>query len=166
MTHEWTDPELPLSNEAREQLVSGVLPSGEANMFDFSQHGKSINKTYPSPEGNQIGEPSYSSVVASFPEDSGVSLHESGIFYFNNLDGRFSSDTQVPSGLGDRLQAFYRPPQGNVPREIYTFRVQDSYIHHKPYDGRGVEILFLSSYNEAIPLDRYGNLDSYYNAGY
>ena len=166
MTHGWTNPDLPLSDEAKAQLVSGVLPSGEANMFDFSQHGKSINKNYPSPSGNEIGEPTYSGVIASYPEDPDAVLSDSGIFHFHKLDGNFSSDTEVPSGLGDRLQAFYRPPQSNVPREAYTFRVQDSYIHHKPYDGRGVEILFLSSYDEAVQLDKYGNLYSYYNAGY
>ena len=154
-------PSLPLSKEQRAQSVSGVLPSGESNMLDFAQQGKAINKNFPSPRDP---EDRHDIVFTSGEEP--VTVNETGIFHYEGERGRFSSPTETPSGLGERLQAFYRPPQSNKPREAYTFRVQDSYIHHKPYGNKGVEILFLSSYNEAIQLDRYGNLNSYYNAGY
>lgn len=140
---------------------SGVLASGASNYLDPLQFGKAINETFPNPESALE-----SGVVKTYPQIPFDDIEPTGIFGFDGNRGQFSSDTEAPSGLGDRLQAFYRPPQSDVPREAYTFRVQDSYIHHKPYGNKGVEILFLSSYNEAVELDRYGNLNSYYNAGY
>lgn len=164
MTHEWTDPSLPLTDAEREQLVSGVLPSGEANMYDFSQKVP-INENFPSVESD---DPTYSGVIRTYPEDTDITIQETGVFSYDGTTGQFSSPTPVPSGFGDRLQAFYVPTQDctAVPREDYTFRVQDSYIHHKLYDGKAVEICFLSSYDVALQMDRYGNLNSYYNAGY
>jgi len=156
-------PSLPLSAEQQQQLVSGVLPSGESNMFDFAQQNTAINKKFPDPAND---EDRYDVVFTSGEQIEEVS--DTGIFHFQGVRGEFSSPSQVPSGLGDRLQAFYRPPQdcSTTPRQDYTFRVQDSYIHHKTYGGSPFEICFLSSYNQAIQMDRYGNLNSYYNAGY
>lgn len=55
MSHTYTNPELPLGSGY--QVVSGdmILPSGEANFFDFVQHhdvngGSGINYKYPSPK--------------------------------------------------------------------------------------------------------------------
>jgi len=164
MTHEWTNPSLPLTDAQRMQPTSGVLPSGEANMYDFSQKAP-INKKFPDLSSN---DPSYSGVLRTYPEDTGVTFNDTGIFHYDKTAGQFSSPTPVPSGLGERLQAFYVPDQkcNEQPREDYTFRVQDSYIHHKQYGGKTFEICFLSSYMESVDFDRYNSLSSYYNAGY
>ena len=60
MTHEWKDfpdgPSLPLSREQQAQLVSGVLPSGEAHFFDYRQD-RSVNPTVRSDNGSGINYP-------------------------------------------------------------------------------------------------------------
>jgi hypothetical protein len=45
-------PKLPLSDEARKQGVSGVLPSGESNGLDLAQQGSGINRPFPYPNTN------------------------------------------------------------------------------------------------------------------
>ncbi len=170
MTHSWTDPDLPLSRAAQDITLSGVLASGEANFFDTAQdrnlnNGSGIN--YPFEENFKT------TVIATYGADTGE-IKDSGIFHYDELDGRFSYTGNVPSGLGDRLKAFRRPPEGCPPvsnadstREPTDFRVQDSVIYHKRYiTKKPTEILFLSSYLCKTTYDRYGSFDSYYDAGF
>lgn len=170
MTHSWTDPDLPLSREAQDVTLSGVLPSSEAHFFDTRQDRKFSN-------GSGINFPfqqNFDTTVIATYGPSTEDINESVIFQYNELDGQFSYTGNVPSGLGDRLKAFRRPPEGCPPvssaantREPTDFRVQDSVIYHKRYiPTRPTEILFLSSYLCKTEYDRYGNFDSYYNAGF
>lgn len=133
---------------------SGVLASGESHFLDLSQVGRKINQNYPDPEDND-------DIVKTYPDNGQAG--EKSIF----AKGGFSSDTEPPLSLEDRLQPFIRPPEdGSKPRSETDFRVQDSYIHHKPYDGKAVEIYYLSSYTASVDFNRYGSVDSYYNAGF
>lgn len=137
---------------------SGVLASGESHFLDLSQVGRKINQNYPDPEDND-------DIVNTYPEYK--QGEQNPIFNFNGIKGGFSSNTEPPLSLEDRLQPFIRPPEdGSKPRSETDFRVQDSYIHHKPYDGKAVEIYYLSSYTTSVDFNRYGSVDSYYNAGF
>lgn len=117
-----------------------------------------------------------SGIYNTYPEESvEANERESGIFHFEELDGQFTSDTPVPSGLGDRLKPFKRPSQGatDLSRQGSDFRVMDSYIHHKKWPGvkkAYVEIEFLSTYDVSIDFNRYGpytaNKNAFFDAGY
>jgi hypothetical protein len=170
MTHSWSDPSLPLSSAEQKVPVGAILPSSEAHFFDTRQDRKFNN-------GSGINFPFEQNFETTVIFTSGSSTgesNESGIFQYNKLDGPFSYTGNVPSGLGDRLKPFRRPPEGCPPvsnaantREPTDFRVQDSVIYHKRYiTTRPTEILFLSSYLCKTEYDRYGNFDSYYNAGF
>jgi hypothetical protein len=168
MTHSWSDPSLPLSRDEQEVPAGAILPSSEAHFFDTRQDRKFNN-------GSGINFPFEQNFETTVIFTSGSSTgesNESGIFQYNKLDGPFSYTGNTPSGLGDRLKPFKRPPltqKSSVPdnREPTDFRVQDSVIYHKRYkSNKPTEILFLSSYDIAIEYNRYGSFDSYYNAGF
>ena len=158
MTHEWEDPDLPLNPEAKGLGASGVLASGEGNFFDYRMN---INLLYDDAvEGF---------VLETSGADLAVGEFASGVFVYDGLDGKFSGGTYVPSGLGDRLKPFKRPPLTTNSNKVDTrdpmdFRVQDSFINPVPLNGKKVEILFLSTYGTEIRYDRYGSFDSYFNS--
>jgi len=159
----WQNPNLPLSEAEKTLTEDGtqVLPSSEANFFSVLQD--QINRPYIVSE---------SSVIETYPEaEWSVNAAETGIFHYSGQTGKFSGTGPAASGIGDRLKPFRRPPLTNSTsavniRGFSDFRIQDSYIHHKPFNGAHIEIDFLSSYGFAIEYNRYGNFDSYYNAGF
>lgn len=179
MTHanprpDWEDfydeglgPLLPLTSGQKVQYVSGVLPSGESNSFDFRQSGV----VFPYP--NQGTEDEYAFTSDVNPEDfpdqfssgwwdaSGIlktygeapsGLRESGIFNFHDLISRFSNATEVDV------------------TEIEDFEIFGSYIHHErlPSNAKlgtvnsnsGV-IPFLATSRAVIDFDAYGGWEGF-----
>jgi hypothetical protein len=168
-TPDWDDfydeglgPDLPLSAAARQQLPSGVLPSGEANSFDFRQHGSGINSPFPYPNQNTPDELAgitktdfpdqfsdawwqASGALKTYGPDEGTLVdteQESGIFHFNNLISRFSSASGVnQSGITD-------------------FTIFNNYVHHQRLPSNNnnadaIEIPFVSTYRTSIDFNAY-----------
>lgn len=160
--NEGLGPDLPLSPTARQQLVSGVLPSGESNGFDFRQHGSGINSPYPYPNQNTPDELAgitksdfpdqfsdawwqASGALKTYGPDEGTlvdSERESGIFHFKQLLSGFSSTSGVgQSGITD-------------------FTIFNPYIHHQRLpanatQGDLIEIPFVSTYRTSIDFNAY-----------
>lgn len=156
-------PRIPLSEQQRQQPVSGVLPSGEANMFDFRQQGSGINEPFPYPNLTTPDELAFESgadrtmfpdafsdewwmasgVVKTYPADSGsTNERESGIFHFNELISQFSNATEV---------------SGN---QIDDFTIFNPYIHHQRLPSNNsaagaIEIPYVSTYNIALDFSAY-----------
>lgn len=95
MSHEYTDPSLPLTNDQRVVSSGQVLASGEANFFDFIQsqdsefsRGSGINVRFPSPSNFVSG-----AYITYGPEDllPADQDQESGIFNFYGKYNQFSS---------------------------------------------------------------------------
>lgn len=152
---EWDDfhteglgPSLPLSQEARQQLPSGLLPSGEANGYDFQQtENGPINKFYPNPYGNiPSGEFSLewwesSGILNTYPEESGTLSdpeRESGILFFNELFSRFSNSTDINED------------------QITDFTIFNPYVHHKAVNNKVIKIPYISTYDVHIDFNPYG----------
>jgi hypothetical protein len=155
-------PELPLSQQQRTQLPSGVLPSGEAGGLDLAQFGKEINKDYPYPNSSTPQELSSirigsgtpasqkfsddwwaaSGILKTYPEDPGDLLdpeRETSIFNFTNSISRFSNATDVKS------------------KQIENFTIFNPYIHHQTSrNNQPVAIPFLSTFNVSLDFRPYG----------
>tara|TARA_R100000808_G_scaffold24430_1_gene56260 strand:+ start:457 stop:747 length:291 start_codon:yes stop_codon:yes gene_type:complete len=83
-------PELPLTSGQKVQLPSGLLPSGEANYFDFYQahnsNGSGINFMFPSPLSFVISGVGQSGLYRTYgPDDSLVVADVSGIFHASGV---------------------------------------------------------------------------------
>lgn len=83
-------PELPLASGQKAQLPSGLLPSGEANYFDFSQFhdsdGSGINSVFPSPLSFIVSSVGQSGFYRTYgPDDSLVVANVSGIFHASGV---------------------------------------------------------------------------------
>lgn len=141
----------PLSAVEKTQYPSGLLPSGEANYFDFSQDrsyhdGSGINAIYPSPTGvvqNGIivkpkigGGFEASGIYPTYPSDANP-VEKSGIFDFQNLDSRFSNVSQV-SGL-----------------KIESFEIFNPYVHYYRVKNKQVEIPYVSTYRLGVEWNPY-----------
>lgn len=127
----------PLTSEQKVQLPSGLLPSGEANYYDFSQdrayyNGSGINHIYPSP--SDFSEES--GIFKTYPS-SATPIERSGIFNFDNLNSRFSNVSQV-SGL-----------------KLESFEIFNPYIHYYRIDNKPVKIPYISTYKVSIGYDPY-----------
>jgi hypothetical protein len=127
----------PLTSGQKQQLPLGLLPSGEANYYDFNQdrsyHGGSgINYLYPSPSGfNQA-----SGVIRTYPPNVNP-VEQSGIFSYNELSSAFSNVSQV-SGL-----------------KIESFDIFNPYIHYYRIDNQPVKIPYVSTYKVSINYNPY-----------
>lgn len=143
----------PLSNEQKSLDLkanpSGVIPSGEANFYDFYQShiyhkGSGINVYYPHPTGKTPLEfDPISGIIRTYPSDNGkYSYAESGILNYSNLSSIFSNAIAI---------------SGN---NIQSFNISNPYIHYYPKNtgakpdnnNNVVEIPFVSSYKETNTL--------------
>lgn len=148
---------LPLTS-GQKQLPSGaLLPSGEANFFDFSQShennsGSGINSLYPNPSGGIFTEEYWniSGIYKTYPENSGLTVVDtSGIFHYNGLSGVFSNGPQTrSSGIND-------------------FVIFNPYIHYYSQVGvaptfasAAIKIPFVSDYRIAYTFNPYSLLPS------
>ena len=158
-------PKLPLSDEARKQGVSGVLPSGESNGLDLAQQGSGINRPFPYPNTNTPDNKAFPSghSRSQFPDQfsddwwaaSGIvktygpvegalvdQSRESGIFHFDELFSQFSNAQNVAA------------------RQIDDFTIFNMYIHHERLPsnaiaGNLIEIPFVSTYRTSIDFNAY-----------
>lgn len=173
-TPSWSDfhnagrgPDLPLSDAARRQLVSGVLPSGEANGLDFAQQNTAINQPFPYPNDNTSEEFAFTSgtdramfpdqfdedwwdasgVVKTYPPEEGALVDdnsESGVFHFNQLLSQFSNASQI------------------IKQQIDDFTIFNPYVHHEnlpagqsSQKATPVLIPYVSTYQVSIDFDAY-----------
>lgn len=156
-------PRIPLSGQQRAQGPSGVLPSGEANSFDFRQQGSGINAEFPYPNLATPDDLAFESgadrtmfpnafsdewwdasgIVKTYPPESGsTNERESGIFHFNELISQFSSATEV---------------SGN---QIDDFTIFNPYVHHQrlPSNARNASAIlvpFVSTFNASLDFNAY-----------
>lgn len=162
--NEGLGPNLPLSEQQRAQLPSGVLPSGEAGSFDFRQSG--INEPFPYPNLTTPDEFAFESgadrtmfpgafsdewweasgTIRTYPEDPGTPVdeeRESGIFHFNELLSQFSNS----SGVKDN--------------QIDDFTIFNSYVHHQRLPANNLTssqpilIPYVSTFNVSIDFNAY-----------
>lgn len=125
----------PLTSEQKKQQPSGLLPSGEANFFDFSQ--SDINSIYPHPSGTVVnGVFVPSGFFPTYPNAANP-VEKSGIFNYDDLSSRFSNVSQV-SGL-----------------KIESFEVFNPYIHYYRVDNTPVKIPYVSTYKVSINYNPY-----------
>ena len=121
-----------LTSEQKRQLPSGLLPSGEANFYDFTQdkyRPSGINSEYPFPDVPSGLYPTYPPNVDP--------IERSGIFNYDGLISRFSNVAQV-SGL-----------------KIEGFEIFNPYIHHYRVNNTAVKIPYISTYKISISYDPY-----------
>ena len=118
----------PLTESQKQQLPSGLIPSGEANFFDFSQSG--INNIYPSPSNFNSG------IYVTYPKDANP-IERSGIFNSDGLISRFSNVNQV-SGL-----------------KIESFEIFNPYIHYYRVKDNPIKIPYTSTYKVSVSYDPY-----------
>ena len=83
-------PELPLTSGQKVQLPSGLLPSGEANYFDFAQshnsNGSGINSMFPSPPSFIVTGDGQSGVYRTYGADHRLTVKDvSGIFHADGV---------------------------------------------------------------------------------
>lgn len=128
----------PLTNEQKKQFPSGILPSGEANYYDFAQNSKPLNETYPSPTGTAISGivPTLSGFFPTYPKNANP-IEKSGIFSYDNLVGKFSNVNQV-SGL-----------------KIESFELFNPVILYYQLNGKAIKIPYISTYKVSISYDPY-----------
>lgn len=127
----------PLSAAEKTQLPSGLLPSGEANYFDFVQYiGNGINKAYPSPNVAVIDGAIESGLLRSYPS-SVFGVEKSGIFNYNELTGKFSNAVEA-----NKLK-------------IESFSIFNPYILHYRVDDTTVRIPYTSTFKVSISYDPY-----------
>lgn len=130
---------MSLTNEQKALPSGAVLPSGEANYYDFSQSheyhdGSGINATYPSPD-TFVDE---SGVIKTYAPD-GSPYEGSSVFSIVANSGTFSN----ASGI-------------NI-QSITDFTIFNPYIHFLPDQTGSGEILipYISDYNIAKPFNPY-----------
>lgn len=126
---------IPLTNEQKVLPSGALLPSGEANFFDFRQdrsnrNGQGIDTDYPNPFFAGSGR----ALLATNPTLSGIITSgligggEQGIFSYNNLSGQFSNAV------------------GSLVSGITDFTIFNPYIHYYGVQVRNVRG------NEIIPV--------------
>ena len=188
MTHaykpSWSDfyseglgPNLPLTSGQQQQLVSGVLPSGESSLFDASQYhairneapsylGSGINAPFPYP--NQNTPEQYAFVDG---ENSGILPNkfsdewwdEHGIIKtYPSDDGQLVSEERQ-SGIfnynGSR--GLFSNGEQVKNAQINDFKIFNNYIHHRLMPstrepGEVVQIPYISTYRVSIDWNAYG----------
>lgn len=138
----------PLSIIEKIQLPSGLLPSGEANFYDFLQNekpynlGSGINNVYPFPINSiVVSGIKVSGLFSTYPPTVNP-VEISGIFNYDGLVGKFSNVSQV-SGL-----------------KIESFDIFNPYIYHyKVFDEddnlREIKIPYISTYKVSLSYDPY-----------
>lgn len=130
----------PLTNGQKIQYPSGILPSGEANYYDFTQdkyRPSGINAEYPYPNLTiQNGTFVPSGFYPTYPPNVNP-VEKSGIFNYDGLVSRFTNVAQV-SGL-----------------KIESFEIFNPYIHYYRVDDNVVKIPYISTYKVSVSYDPY-----------
>lgn len=180
MTHaykpKWSDfanenlgPNLPLTNSQMTIPISGVLPSGESNLFDSSQYhnirsespshrGSGINTPYPYPNTNTARQYAYisgdnttnkfntnwwevSGIVKTYPSDDGKLVDES------RESGIFHYNfSKSAFSNGSQAQS----------RQIENFTIFNNYIHHQLINQTIISIPYVSTFKMSINWNPYG----------
>ena len=151
--YHYCDPATPLSEEfLKENFTSGVvMPSSEANFFDYSQHqsvlsqkGPSgINWLFPSPTAvPAVSDARYSpewwaesGVYKTFGADVDTTLnvHQTGIFHFDGFVGQFTNSGTKDVAMDFNLfQSFVHHGHDENPKKTQIPYVSD-YIIATPY---------------------------------
>ena len=176
MTHEWKDfspdngPSLPLSGVQLQQLVSGVMPSGEEHFFDRRQDrsvnplnpdmqpgwesGSGINFPYPHPNSGVLNSEKFLSQEnpADFPDRFTDEWWEaSGAFktYPESPGTPYNTTTSGSIFEADNLKIPFSNSQDAGQRQIDDFTIFNDYIHHyrlPRIDAPPITIPFISSY--------------------
>ena len=181
MTHSdninWNDfyasgigPELPLNAEARKQLVSGILPSGEMGFFDTRQFHQirlesidkipsGINLPYPYP--NVDTEEKYAFVSGEsrfvFPDKFSMDWwYASGILITYGPDSDPLQDQERESGVFHFNGEESIFSSGAESQQINDFTLFNGFIHHELINRSAVRIPYLSDYGTAIQFNPYG----------
>jgi hypothetical protein len=158
-------PQLPLTPQQRVQMVSGVLPSGESNGFDFRQ--VNINEPFPYPNLSTPNDLAFTSgtnrgmfpdqfsndwwdasgIIKTYGPDQDALVdeeRESGIFHFNEFLSQFSNAVDSDT------------------KEIEDFTIFNDYIHHERYPSNRsrplpppIRIPYISTYRVAIDFNAY-----------
>lgn len=130
---------------------SGLLPSGEANFFDFGQAQNFIINYYPSPSETELINSGdiYKALVEKLgisgafvlhtPKPSGdlVSYPSGSIFTYENLTSIFSN---ASSGV------YIYNPDGSISGiKISTFNIYNPYIHYYPENPKELDDIDLSN---------------------
>ena len=134
---------MSLSNQpltsGQKVLPSGALiPSGEANFYDFRQEplyngGSGINASYPNPSTFNPA----SGALATYGS-TGSPTDTSGVFAYNNLQGPFSGSGDVPI------------------TRISDFTIFNNYIHYASgVGGEAIKIPYTSTYTVSTRFDPY-----------
>lgn len=134
-----------------QKTPSGILPSGEANFFDFSQFASGYVYTSGTPE----------MLLYTHPQFSGEVRSSGNIFNYEALTGAFSNAT---SGF------YVYNPDGSISGiKIKSFELFNPYIHYYPKDptelskitidnmgdDRALRIPYISSYKVSDKFDPY-----------
>ena len=126
-------------------LPSGaVLPSGEANFFDFQQQGKALNATYPSPadftgaSGVRVTSPVNPDLASELVliEGSGI---QGSLLAPTDLNTPFSNTENAASG------------------QISDFTIFNSYVHYYQSNSAPVYINYSLAFERVVGWDRYVN---------
>ena len=126
-------------------LPSGaVLPSGEANFFDFEQQGKALNATYPSP--------------ADFTGASGVRVT-------SPVNPDLASELALVEGSGiqgsllapTRLNTPFSNTESAASGQISDFTIFNSYVHYYQSNSAPVYINYSLAFEQVVGWDRYVN---------
>jgi hypothetical protein len=142
----------PLTADQKKQVEpSGILPSGEANFFDFLQFGSGYIYSSGTPE----------MLLYTYPEFSGEVRTSGNIFNYDILTGAFSS---ASSGF------YVYNLDGTISGiKIQSFELFNPYIHYYPknpsdlssitvdnmHEDRALKIPFISSYKISDKFDPY-----------
>lgn len=142
----------PLTFDQKKQVEpSGLLPSGEANFFDFLQFGSGYVYTSGTPE----------MLLYTYPEFSGNFRSSGNIFNYDILTGSFSN---ASSGI------YVYNPDGSISGiSIKSFELFNPYIHYYPKtpqelsditvdnmnEDRALRIPYISSYKISDKFDPY-----------
>ena len=142
---------VPLT-EAQQKLPSGaIMPSGEANFYDFQQHDSPINKTFPSP----IDFAEESGVLPTYPNNSGLTdIHGHPM---DSADGGITDSILAPIGLDTPFSS------GQVNSGIKDFTIFNPYIDYfaNPNPPRSLDpdyavyITYAMVYEKTSPWEPY-----------
>lgn len=158
-------PDLPLDETQSAQLVSGVLPSGEGNSFDFGQRyesrvesranqGEGINKPFPYPNESTADE--YANPSGQNNTFDAKYWEASGIFKTRQEDPGTPTPEQTGVFSMDELSSRFSNAEDIAPIQIDDFTVFNNYIHFEKYNDFPVVIPYLSTYDIAIDWNAYG----------
>lgn len=125
----------PLTNDQKRQVEpSGILPSGEANFFDFNQSFLPVDSGY-SFDSSKSG-----ILLHTYPAFSGEIRSSGNIFNYEILTSAFSN---ASSGF------YIYNPDGSISGiKIESFNLFNPYIHYYPKDPKELSNITIDNMNE------------------